>query len=373
MEIKRKNIVKYGIITVLLLFLLIYPQQIYKLFLNLMNVFMPLILGGIIAYVLNILSSKLEKHFFPKTKLKWVQSSRRGISILLSLVIVILVMTGVSRLVLPQFFSAITSFFKSIPAFVSDLSQLLQKINHDSVVSDQLKSINIDWTTVQEKVMKYLTSGVSGIFGSTFKIVSGITKGFINFILSLSFAIYILASKEKIGAQISKAGRAFLKKDHIKKISYVLKVTNNMFSSFIVGQVTEAIILGTLCTLGMLIFRFPYALSVGAFVAITSLIPILGAWLGGAVGFLLIAVDSPLEAVLFIIFILVLQQVESNLIYPRVVGTSLGLPGIWVLAAITVGGGFAGIVGMLLGVPIAATLYQLFKNETNRRLENKTD
>jgi len=373
MEIKRKNIVKYGIIIVLLLFLLIYPQQIYKLFLNLSNVFMPLILGGIMAYVLNILSAKLEKHFFPNTKFKWLQGSRRGISILLAIVIVVLVMTGVSRLVLPQFFSAISSFFKSIPTFVSDLSQWIQKINHDSVISDQLQSMDVDWTSVQSKVMKYLTTGVSGLFGSTFKIVSGITKGFINFILSFSFAIYILASKEKLANQISRAGRAFLKKEHLKKISYVLKVTNNMFSSFIVGQVTEAIILGSLCTLGMFIFRFPYALSVGAFVAITSLIPILGAWLGGAVGFLLIAVDSPLDAVLFIIFILVLQQVESNLIYPRVVGTSLGLPGIWVLAAITVGGGFAGIVGMLLGVPIAATLYQLFKNETNRRLDNKLE
>jgi len=145
-----------------------------------------------------------------------------------------------------------------------------------------------------------------------------------------------------------------------------------MFSSFIVGQVTEAIVLGTLCTIGMLIFRFPYALSVGAFVSITSLIPILGAWLGGAVGFLLIAVQSPVQAALFILFILVLQQFESNVIYPKVVGTSIGLPGIWVLAAITIGGGLSGIVGMLLGVPIAATIYQLFKNETNRRLTNKS-
>jgi len=199
--------------------------------------------------------------------------------------------------------------------------------------------------------------------------VTGVAKGLFNFILAFTFAVYILATKEKLVAQVSKASRAFIKEDKRKKIKYVIDITNKMFSSFIVGQVTEAIILGTLCALGMLIFKFPYALSVGAFVGITSLVPIFGAWAGGAVGFLLIAVDSPLQAVIFIIFIIVLQQLESNLIYPRVVGTSIGLPGIWVLAAITVGGGLGGIVGMLLGVPTAATIYQLFKNEANRRLE----
>ncbi|KRN99884.1 AI-2E family transporter [Companilactobacillus kimchiensis] len=373
MEIKRKSIIKYVVITILLLFLLIYPTQVYNWFTNLMGIFMPLILGAVLAYALNILCVRLEKHFFPNTKYKWLQKSRRGIVILLAVLIVVLVMTGVFRLVLPQFISALTSFFKSIPALFTDISDLAEKLNKHSAIPDQLKSININWTSVQAKVMKFLTSGVSGLFGSTFKIVTGVAKGIFNFILAVTFAIYILASKEKISAQFSKVGHAFMKKEHLKKVNYVLSVTNRMFSSFIVGQVTEAIILGTLCALGMFIFQFPYALSVGAFVGITSLVPILGAWAGGAVGFLLIVVDSPLQAVLFVVFILVLQQLESNLIYPRVVGTSIGLPGIWVLAAITVGGGFAGIIGMLLGVPVAATIYQLLKNESNRRLKLKTD
>ncbi|PMD68169.1 AI-2E family transporter [Companilactobacillus nuruki] len=368
MGIKRVDLVKYGIIVTLVLFLLVYPGQIYQLFLNLLGICMPLILGGVLAYALNILCVRLEKYIFPKTKIKWLQNSRRGIVILLALVIVGLVMAVVFRLVLPQFVKALTDFFKSIPAILTDISDFAKRINNHSVVPDQLKEISINWTTVQNKVMKFLSTGLSGIFGSTFKIVTGFAKGIFNFILAFTFAIYILASKEKLASQVKRASRAFIKPEHLEKIRYVLKVTNDMFSSFIVGQVTEAIILGTLCTLGMLLFHFPYALSVGAFVAITSLVPILGAWVGGAVGFLLISVDSPLDAVLFVIFILVLQQLESNLIYPRVVGTSLGLPGIWVLAAITIGGGLGGIVGMLLGVPIAATIYQLFKNETNRRL-----
>lgn len=372
MEINRKNIFKYGTIIILVLFILVYPAQIYQIFLKLVGIVMPLILGAVMAYALNILCVKLEKHFFPNTKLKWLKKSRRGIVILLALMIVFLVMTGVFRLVLPQFISALTDFFKSIPAIITDVSDFAQKLNSHSSLPKELQNLNINWSSVQNKLMKFLSSGVSGLFGSTFKIVTSFAKGFFNFILAFTFAIYILAIKEKLASQLDRVSRAFLKAKHLEKIRYVLHVTNNMFSSFIVGQVTEAIILGSLCTLGMLIFRFPYALSIGAFVAITSLVPILGAWVGGAVGFLLISVDSPLDAVLFIIFILVLQQLESNLIYPRVVGTSLGLPGIWVLAAITVGGGFAGIVGMLLGVPIAATIYQLLKNETNRRLESPT-
>lgn len=368
MKLSRKKLIQYGIIIVLVLFILIYPVEIYNIFLNILGVAMPLILGAVLAYVLNILCVKLEKYFFPNTKIKILQKSRRALVILTTLVIVTLVMVGVFRLVLPQFFNALADFFKNIPSFFEGLSALLEKINHNSVISDQLESMNIDWSSVQSKVMKYLTSGMGGVFGSTFKIVTGITKGFVNFILALTFAIYILATKEKLGRQIKRLAHAYLKNEHIQKVKYVFDIADDMFSHFIAGQVTEAIILGSLCSLGMIIFRFPYALSVGAFVSITALIPILGAWLGGIVGFLLIAVKSPIEAVFFIVFLLVLQQFESNVIYPRVVGTSIGLPGIWVLASITVGGGLGGIVGMLLGVPVAATIYQLLKNDTNRRL-----
>ncbi|WP_268870498.1 AI-2E family transporter [Companilactobacillus paralimentarius] len=236
---------------------------------------MPLILGAVLAYVLNILCVKLEKYFFPNTKIKILQKSRRALVILTTLVIVTLVMVGVFRLVLPQFFNALADFFKNIPSFFEGLSALLEKINHNSVISDQLESMNIDWSSVQSKVMKYLTSGMGGVFGSTFKIVTGITKGFVNFILALTFAIYILATKEKLGRQIKKLAHAYLKNEHIQKVKYVVDIADDMFSHFIAGQVTEAIILGSLCSLGMIIFRFPYALSVGAFVSITALIPIL--------------------------------------------------------------------------------------------------
>lgn len=373
MEINRHNLLKYGSIVLIALFVLVYPTQIFGFLMTILGVILPLILGAILAYALNILMKRLEKHFFPNTKIKWLKKSRRAWMILLTLVIIILVITIVFRLVIPQFVSAVTNLFKSVPAIFTDIADFAQKLNKHSVISEQINSMNVNWSSVQAKIMKYFTSGLTNIFSSSLEIVTSFAKGIVNFILAFTFAIYILASKEKLGGQINRVSKAFMKEKHREKLKYFLNVTDKMFSSFIGGQVVEAFILGTLCGLGMWIFQFPYALPVGAFIGITALIPILGAWIGAAVGFLLIAVESPLKAVLFIVFILVLQQIESNLIYPKVVGTSIGLPGIWVLAAITVGGGLAGIVGMLLGVPVFATAYTLLQHSVRGRLNKSTD
>lgn len=371
MQINRRTILKYGFLILLALFALVYPGNFYNFFMQIIGVIMPLILGGVLAYALNILVKRIEKHFFPHTKWKWLQKSRRGWVILISFIIIILILAIVFRLVIPQFVSALTDLFKSVPSMVRDVAEFAEKLNKDSALSKQINSININWSSVQSKVMKFFTSGATSIFSSSISIVTSVAKGLFNFILAVTFAIYILSAKEKLGRQVANFGRAFIKEKHRKNIKYVLDVTDDMFSSFIAGQVVEAFILGSLTAIGMLIFRFPYALPVGAFIGVTALIPIIGAWLGGAVGLLLIAAESPLKAVLFIVFIIVLQQIESNLIYPRVVGNSIGLPGIWVLAAITIGGGLAGIVGMLIGVPIFATIYKLMTHEIRRRLNKK--
>lgn len=372
MEINRKKLTKYGILGILVLFLLVYPTQIYQAFLKVLSIGMPLILGAMLAYVLNILVRRIEGILWPNSKRKIIVKSRRGIAILLSLIVITLIISIVARLVIPQFISALEELFKSIPSVLTDISNYAKSINKNSLLAEQLSNSNIDWPSIEEKVTKFVTTGASETFSSTFGIITGIASGLFDFILALTFAIYILASKEKLTSQVNRVSKAFIKSTHLDKIRYFLTTANNMFSSFIVGQVTEAIILGSLCTIGMLIFRFPYAFSVGAFVSVTALIPIIGAWLGGTVGFFLIAVKSPIQALIFVLFILVLQEVEGKLIYPRVVGTSIGLPGIWVLASITIGGGVSGIFGMLLGVPIAATIYQLLKNETNRRLSKQS-
>lgn len=371
LKLSKKQVIGYGCLVLVIVATLIYPQSALKLITKSMGVVFPIILGAALAYVLNLLCSRLEQWYFPKSRLKIVRVTRRPVSILLTFVLVLLVLFGVLRLVLPQFANALSEFFESVPKVVTRLAAWIQSTDQFPLIQKKISTTQIDWTSIQSKVMKYFTTGISGVLGSTITIFSKVTSGVVNFVLAVTFAIYILISKEKLGTNIKRVGHAFLSDRVMRKLKYYLATINQCFSSFIIGQVTEAFVLGTLCIIGMLIFRFPYAVSIGAFVGMMALIPIFGAWIGAGVGFLLIVVDSPFKAVLFIVFILVLQQIEGNLIYPKVVGTSIGLPGIWVLAAITIGSGISGILGMLLGVPVAATLYKLLKDATNQRLSNK--
>lgn len=371
LKLSKKQVIGYGCLVLVIITTLIYPQSALKLITKSMGVVFPIILGAALAYVLNLLCSRLEQWYFPKSRLKIVRVTRRPVSILLTFVLVLLVLFGVLRLVLPQFANALSEFFESVPKVVTRLAAWIQSTDQFPLIQKKISTTQIDWTSIQSKVMKYFTTGISGVLGSTITIFSKVTSGVVNFVLAVTFAIYILISKEKLGTNIKRVGHAFLSDRVMRKLKYYLATINQCFSSFIIGQVTEAFVLGTLCIVGMLIFRFPYAVSIGAFVGMMALIPIFGAWIGAGVGFLLIVVDSPFKAVLFIVFILVLQQIEGNLIYPKVVGTSIGLPGIWVLAAITIGSGISGILGMLLGVPVAATLYKLLKDATNQRLSNK--
>jgi len=371
LKLSKKQVIGYGCLVLVIIATLIYPQSALKLITKSMGVVFPIILGAALAYVLNLLCSRLEQWYFPKSRLKIVRVTRRPVSILLTFVLVLLVLFGVLRLVLPQFANALSEFFESVPKVVTRLAAWIQSTDQFPLIQKKISTTQIDWTSIQSKVMKYFTTGISGVLGSTITIFSKVTSGVVNFVLAVTFAIYILISKEKLGTNIKRVGHAFLSDRVMRKLKYYLATINQCFSSFIIGQVTEAFVLGTLCIVGMLIFRFPYAVSIGAFVGMMALIPIFGAWIGAGVGFLLIVVDSPFKAVLFIVFILVLQQIEGNLIYPKVVGTSIGLPGIWVLAAITIGSGISGILGMLLGVPVAATLYKLLKDATNQRLSNK--
>ena len=192
-------------------------------------------------------------------------------------------------------------------------------------------------------------------------VVSGATSG----VLAIIFAIYLLLSKEKLAGQLDRVIKHFIKKELYDKGRYVLSVANDAFRKFIVGQCTEAVILGVLCALGMLILRLPYAAMMGAVTAFTALIPVVGALIGGGIGCLLIFVESPTKALIFLIFIVILQQLEGDLIYPKVVGSSIGLPGIWVFVAVAVGSGMFGILGMMVSVPLAATAYRLLGNELN--------
>lgn len=363
-------VIIYICLAALLILGIKYFDQIAGVALKLWNVAFPLILGVAVAYVINIIMVRVERIYFPKTKNRFVAASRRGVSIVVSLLLVAGIFSLVARLVLPELGKAFAVIGRNVPIFLEEAAAWLEE-NNAGNTADMLK--NVDWNNVMDKVADVVKSGFTSFVNSTLTAVGAVVGSVVNFFIGLIFGIYILSGKEKLHSQVSRIMHAYMKERTVARIRYIYRTANETFSSFIIGQCTEAVILGTLCTIGMLLFRFPYAPMIGAFIGATALIPIVGAYLGAAVGAFMILTVDPLKALLFIIFIVVLQQLEGNLIYPRVVGSSIGLPGIWVLAAVTVGGGLGGIGGMLLGVPVAATAYKLIRNDVAGRNGRRPD
>ncbi|MDL5040429.1 AI-2E family transporter [Heyndrickxia coagulans] len=334
------------------------------------HVAFPLVLGAAIAYVLNILMKKVERVYIPNAQNKFIRATRRGVSILFSFVVIFGIVSILVLIIVPQLIQAFTVLIDAIPrVYTKSLDYFQSNSGKYSSVGKFISSLQVDLDAVTKKLTASLSKVVTGILNSTFSIAGALTSGVMNLVIAIIFAIYILAAKEKLAIQADKVVRAFLKKQTADRLYYVLKVANRTFSSFIVGQCVEAVILGCLCTAGMFLLHFPYAAMVGAFISATALIPVVGAYLGAAFGAFMILTVDPMKALFFLVFIIVLQQVEGNIIYPRVVGSSIGLPGLWVLAAVIIGGGLGGVVGMLFGVPVAATLYKLLSDQVQKRLQ----
>ncbi len=364
-----KRIIKYFLVAAVLVLAVTRFDKLLGFAGRLWGIVIPLIMGAVMAYVLNLIMKVVEKWYFPKSKSKLVKATRRIVCIFLSIFLILLIGFLIFRLVIPELVDTISMIWRWVPVGLERLQDILA--NYSDQIPELEKWINsleFDWNEIGKNMFRYFTSGVSDIVGSTISVVGTIGMGVTNFVIGLIFAIYILANKETLGRQLGKVAAAYCRPVLLNKIKSVIKVANETFSSFIVGQCTEAVILGSLCILGMLIFRFPYAPMVGTFVGATALIPVVGAYLGAVVGFIMILTVSPIKAVLFIVFIIALQQLEGNLIYPKVVGSSIGLPGMWVLAAVTVGGGISGIGGMLMGVPLTATVYKLIRSDVNKRI-----
>ncbi len=360
-SLSGRSIAKYIVLSAAMVLCLMYSGQIFGLARNLWGIVFPLVLGCALAYILNIIMEKFEKIYFPKSNNKVIKKTRTPAILILSILSVLAVLFFVIRMVVPELVKTVSSLAVTIPEIAERVSAYLAATNENPMAAEFFNNLQIDWENIGTQIISFATQGFSGIVTSAFSIVSGFAGAIFSFFISFSFAIYILVGKHRLKGQLKRVAKAFLPQKIMGKVSVILNVAHESFTSFFVGQFIEAIILGGLCTLGMLLFRFPYATAVGAFVGVTALIPVFGAWIGAAVGAVLILVVSPVKAVMFLVFIVILQQLENNLIYPRVVGTSVGLPGIWVLAAITIGGGFGGVIGMLIGVPIAATIYKLLK------------
>ena len=325
----------------------------------------PLIIGAAAAYLLNILMSRYERWWFPKTKKKFLIKSRRAFCLVFAILTLLAIVALVVLLVIPQLWDAIALLLAELPGAMQKLLAFAESL--EILPEDILAMLeSIDWKSQIANIFKTLFTGVGSVVNVAVSVVTAVFSSIFNGLLAVIFALYILLGKEKLESQGDRLLVRYMKPAFAKKFEYLLTVLDDCFHKFIVGQCLEAVILGVLCTLGMLIFRFPYATMVGALVAFTALIPVAGAYIGAGVGAFMILTVSPVKALLFLVYILILQQLEGNIIYPRVVGSSIGLPGIWVLAAVTVGGGVAGIPGMLLGVPLAAAAYRLIREDVAR-------
>lgn len=342
-----------------------YWPAVSNLLATLLSAARPILFGCIFAYPLNILMSFYERHYFPHSANKLVRGSRRPVCLIGAIITLLAIIILVLALVLPQLASCITLVFSELPGAIDHFIKLLEKIN---IVPQDIPAMlsAIDWQSKIGEIAKTLTAGVDSVMTIVVNAASSLVSGVSTALLGVIFAIYLLAGKERLGRQCSRFLKHYLHETWYSKITYVLSVLDDCFHRFIVGQCAEAVILGLLCMIGMMILGLPYAAMVGALIAFTALIPIVGAFIGAGIGAFVILMESPIQAVIFLIFIIILQQLEGNLIYPRVVGSSIGLPGIWVLAAVTIGGSVLGVGGMLLGVPLTAAIYRLIRNNMNK-------
>ena len=360
---EKREIKRYIFIAFLAVAVCVISQN-FAVFVSFLSVVLgalkPLIMGLMIAYIFNIIMNFFEKHYFPKSSSKLVKKSRRPVCLAASFAITIAIIILIMYIVVPEIASAFGVLYDEIPpAFTKSKDFILGKLKEYPEIQEQISTVEFDWANIAEKASKLLTSGVAGILSSAVGIIGGLTSAVTNLVLGLIFAVYLLLRKDKLIKDSGRLRKLWFSDDTNRKLGRVLNTANETFRSFFIGQFVEAIILGTLCFIGMKILKLPYAAMSGTLVGVTAFIPIVGAFLGAGISAFIILTESPMQALIFIIFLLILQQFEGNIIYPKVVGGTVGLPSIRTLAAVTVGGGLFGVFGMILGVPLAATLYKL--------------
>lgn len=326
------------------------------------SVVFPLILGGMIAFVLNLLVSWIEKYLYPNAKNKYLKGSRRPVAIFLAILIVCLVIAATVVIVVPQLASAVMTLVDVIPEAVQNLTDWFNRQEAlVPLVNEVANQINIDWGSIFSSVASGINNIASSLATTSVSVLTTSVSAVTNIFLGILFAVYILFSKEKLGVQVERMLSVYVRDDIYQMLKNVAHIANETFSKFISGMVTEAIILGALVTAGLFILQIPYAAMLGVLQGVMALIPIIGAFLSGAVGVVILLALDPAYALIYLIFVLIVQQLEGDLIYPRIVGDSIGLPSMWVLFAVTVGGGLMGIPGMLIGVPILASIYKIIK------------
>ena len=365
MKLRWVDCFKVGVSIFVLYLAVHYWQTAANLVSALVGASLPLIIGGVVAYLVNILMANYERRWKDNPKKPGLRKLRRPVCMLLAFLTLVAIVVFICGLIIPQLVDCVGLILAELPGFMADAIDLAEqwKLFTPEVLS---KLESIDWNEQIGKLVGVVTSGIGDVVGVVVSAVSSVFSFLVTTLLSLIFSIYLLSGKEELASQADRLAKRYLDGRIYSRMNYFLHILDDCFHRYIVGQCTEAVILGALCAVGMGILRLPYALMVGALVAFTALIPVAGAYIGAGVGAFMILTVDPFKAVIFLIFIVVLQQLEGNLIYPRVVGSSMGLPGIWVLAAVTIGGGLAGVLGMLLGVPLAAAAYRIIQDDVRK-------
>lgn len=368
---KFKQNILLGTYLIILFFILLNLKYVISTFGNILGILNPFIIAFAMAFVLNLPMKFFERnvfYFLDKQKSSFTRGLKRPLSILATFATVIGLIIALALFVIPQLISSVSTLLDAVPEYIRSFEALVnQFVSSTEILQNVYDSLMSTWKELLQFFGGLLTTSLTSILNTTMSITSGL----INFILSLVLTIYMLASKETLIYHLKKTLYAFSKESVADKIIEVSRLANVTFAKFITGQCIEAVILGVLCFIGMNIFSMPYSLLISVLIGVTALIPVFGAFIGTIPAVFLILIINPMQALWFIVFILCLQQLEGNIIYPKVVGNSVGLSAIWVMLAMLVGGSTLGLLGMLIGIPTFSVAYQLIKEYTNKRLKNK--
>ena len=359
-----KSIIQYIIRALLMMILFAWAlmnlDAVMEFLRKVLSLFSPFLIGGGIAFLINVILNPLERCWNRVCK-KAPAKMARPVCLTISAVLMVGILFAVAFMMIPSLRESIDELIQNIPVYVDEIGRWWADTVHFAAkYSIVLPEYAIDSDMLIEKITAFINDEGSGIITVTWGAATSILSGLFDVFLAFVFALYLLAKKEVVAAHLKKLIATVLPQTRARRLLSIASLTNQTFTNFVSGQLTEAVIIGVLCFFGMLILRIPYAGAVSAFVAVTALVPIFGAWLGGGFGTFLILLAEPIKAMWFIIYLLILQQVEGNLIYPKVVGKSVGLPGLLVLVAVTIGGGAFGVWGMLFSVPVCAVLYNLY-------------
>ena len=371
LEKYKKDIIKLILFTVIIIFAFIYIKTIGSFLAYLINIFMPFIIGIFIAFILNVLLNFVENKLFKKLNNKnyktW-SKLKRPVSVIITFIIIITIIVFILGLLIPQLQNTVSLFTKNFDTYKE---QTIEILNNFGINSESINNYSTSINNLKNEITSYINNNRNEIMQITIGVASSFLGSITSIIIGIVFAIYILLKKEDLSRQFKKILKAYLPEKYERRIEEIANLSNITFGNFISGQCLESLIIGLLCFIGMLILQIPYASTISVLVGFTALIPVFGAFIGTFIGAFLIFMVEPFKALIFIIFIIILQQLEGNIIYPKVVGKSVGLPSIWVMVAVTIGASIYGVLGMILSVPLCSILYSIIKTNVNLKIEEK--